>query len=192
MAIQDIIKEYASDTQAIHDFCNTQYDTLFGTSFKEVKDMYRRMKSQVKPISDDELEYILTTFPMELIMVAENLNKLRLEYEVVRLKNKEKLAELKKQLADECDEFGFSKTEKQVYISNMIALASTDYQVLAAAYESIITRVEGEQSFSRELIMGAKKIWDSRRSTESVNPITPGSSELPEYKRTTKQLNYVP
>lgn len=192
MAIQDIIKEYASDTQAIHDFCNTQYDTLFGTSFKEVKDMYRRMKSQVKPISDDELEYILTTFPMELIMVAENLNKIRLEYEVVRLKNKERLAELKKQFADECDELGFSKTEKQAYISNMIASASTDYQVLAAAYESIITRVEGEQSFSRELIMGAKKIWDSRRSTESVNPITPGSSELPEYKRTTKQLNYVP
>ena len=48
-----------------------------------------------------------------------------------------------------------------------------EYTILSNALETLITRVDSEISFSRELIMSAKKIFDARRNTEQVNPINP-------------------
>ncbi len=183
MAIADVIEEYKSDNEAIHKFCDELYLSLFESNFEAIRGLYSRMKSSIQPITDDELEYILTTFPMELFAVAENLNKLRLDREVVKLKNKEKLESIRKKAEESVKQLELTKAEKQDWIHRMVTTEYVEYEILLTVYDSVITRVENEQSFSRELIMGAKKIWDSRRSGENINPVEPVVPDLPEYNR---------
>ena len=185
MDIQNVLTQYASDNEVVHKFCDDIYNELFSDNFREVRSMYKRMKSEIHPITDEELEYILTTFPMELFTVAENLNKLRLDREVVKLKNKETYENLRESATKESQALDMKKSEAQEYINHKIAQQFVEYEVVLSAYDAIIGRVENEQSFSRELIMGAKKIWDSRRSSERVNPVGPAVAELPEYNRQT-------
>ena len=186
MSISKILEEYSEDSKAIHAFCEDTYAKYFEEHFKGVRELYERMKSYIHPITDDELEYILTMFPLELFTVAEHLNQIRLDREVVKLKNKEKIETLRKQLVEESSEFEMlTKSERQAWVTHQIVTSSTEYEVLLAAYDTIISRVENEQSFSRELIMGAKKIWDSRRSGEHANPVNSADlqPEIPEYTR---------
>lgn len=184
MRIEDIVKEYSEDNDAIHKYCDSIYHDMFAENFKDIREMYRRMKSTLQPITDGELEYILTTFPMELFTVAENLNKVRLSREVTKLKNKAKMRELRAEFQTTVNTMDdLTKAEKQTYLMQMINENMAEYEILLAAYDSLISRVENEQTFSKELIMGAKKIWDSRRSSESANPVAPVATELPEYDR---------
>lgn len=183
MSLQQLIQDYSKDVDSIQAFCDDLYQNLFSYNFAEVRKLYQRMQSEHRIISDDELTYILTELPIELFTIAENLNKLRLQYEVVKLKNKERIAEIKQQLYTTTADSPFTKAEKQELIQAQIAAQSSEYDILASAYACVISRVESEQSFSRELIMGAKKIWDSRRSSELSNPVSPTTTELPEYKR---------
>lgn len=178
-----VIEEYENDSAVIEHFCDELYDNLFAEHFTKVKEMYTRLKSEIHPITDEELEYILTLFPMELISVAEKLNKLRLDAQVVKLKNKEKAEAIRHTALTEVSVMDLTKTEKQEYVSHRLNKDLVDYEILLAAYTAVTTRVENEQSFSKELIMGAKKIWDSRRAGESVNPVEPVASEIPEYDR---------
>lgn len=181
--IQSVLTEYHNDSQAIHNFCNDLYSELFSDHFSEVRELYKRLRSKLHPITDDELEYILTVFPMELFAVAEKLNSLRLDHEVVKLKNREKLEQLRKEISESVSTLDITKTEKQDMISRAVSEKMVEYEILLSAYNSVITRVENEQSFSRELIMGAKKIWDSRRNSEQANPVSSvvTEPELPEY-----------
>ena len=184
--LESILQEYAADTKAVQSFCDDIYNQMFAENFANVREIYSRMKSNVHPITDDELEYVLTTFPMELFTISENLTKLRLDCAVVKLKNKDKSDEVRSQLeaAVNSDTFEpMSKSNKQDYILRTLNHEMTEYNILLAAYNSLITRVESEQSFARELIMGAKKVWDARRAGESANPVSPTASELPEYDR---------
>lgn len=184
MSVTEVLAEYKADSDAVHSFCDELYNELFGDNFKAVRELYSRMKSTARPITDEELEYILSTFPLELFTVAENLNKLRLDYEVVKLKNKEKAESLRKQFVKEAEaSFQFTKSQIAEYVAHRMTESMIEYEVVLTAYESVITRVENEQSFSRELIMGAKKIWDSRRSSEKANPVNSSDVELPEYSR---------
>ena len=182
-SIYKVIEEYREDSAAVEKFCNDLYNDMFANHFVEVREMYSRMQSELHPLTDTELEYILTAFPMELFAVAENLNKLRLDTEIVKLKNKKKVEDVRKAAIAETKVLDMTKAEKQDYIMHRTSEIMPEYEILLAAYNSVITRVENEQSFSRELIMGAKKIWDSRRSAETVNPVEPVVSELPEYNR---------
>lgn len=184
MALEDILQQNKADLQLVHDFCDTIYNDMFKASFDEVRDLYKRMKSEVRPITDDELEYILTTFPLELINVAENLNKIRLDREVIKLRNAERVEQLRNRFTGDTIKFeGWTKSEKQTWVNHAITTEMLEYEILFTAYNSVVTRVENEQSFARELIMGAKKIWDSRRSSENVNPVSPTAAALPEYNR---------
>lgn len=184
MHIEDVVKEYADDNYAVLTYCDKIYTDLFAENFKDVRDLYKRMKSTLQPITDSELEYILTTFPLELFTVAENLNKIRLLREVTKLKNKAKMRELRAEFQTTVNDMAeLTKAEKQTYLMQLINESMAEYEVLLAAYDSLISRVENEQTFSKELIMGAKKIWDSRRSSESANPVAPVATELPEYDR---------
>jgi len=178
-----VIEEYESDSAVIKNFCDELYDNLFAEHFTQVKYLYTRLKSEIQPITDEELEYILTLFPMELISVAENLNKLRLDAQVVKLKNKEKVEAIRTQAVAEAAALAMNKVETQEHVSHKISESLIEYEILLAAYTSVITRVENEQTFSKELIMGSKKIWDSRRAGEAVNPVEPVTPELPEYNR---------
>lgn len=182
--ITKVINEYHDDMNSIQTFCDDMYTTYFEDNFKEIRELYKRMKSKVHPITDAELEYILTTFPMELFVVAENLNKLRLNCEVVKLKNKQTLEKIRNDAIADASDNGLNKTQTNEYVAHAIAEKMVEYEVLYSAYNSIITRVENEQTFSKELIMGAKKVWDSRRSSELSNPVGMVVPEdLPEYDK---------
>ncbi len=184
--ISETFDQYREDAEAIHEFCEDLYSKNFSVYFDGVRDLYTRLKSKTHPISNEELAYILTDLPLELFSAAENLNKLRLDHEVVKLKNKETLEKTRRTLMEEVTQVEQSKSSRQEIVSRALNEKMVEYEILLSAYNSVITRVENEQSFARELIMGAKKIWDSRRGAESSDPVGPvvpeDESELPDYR----------
>lgn len=175
------LDEYSADIEAVQKFCDEIYNEHFSSNFKKVRELYQRMKSDIHPITDEELEYILTTFPLELFVISEQLNKIRLNSEVVKLKNKETIEKLRNDAIAEATAQGLNKTQTNEYVSHVLNRSMVEYEVLLSAYNSIITRVENEQTFSKELIMGAKKVWDARRNTDLTNPVGEVVPELPEY-----------
>ena len=184
--ILNVIDEYSADIDAVQRFCDELYVENFELNFRDVRNLYTRMKSKVHPITDEELEYIITMLPLELFISSERLTAIRLNSEVVKLKNKQKMDEFRKSAELEADTMNLAKTAKNDYVSTAIKTRMVEYEVLYSAYTSVITRVESEQTFAKELIMGAKKVWDSRRSAERSNPISEvvpdTASNLPEYK----------
>ena len=146
MNIPELIQsEYQDDMSHMQAWCDMIYQQQFASYFSTMRDLYDKLKFST--ISDSELEWAITSFPLELFKVSEALNSVRLNHEMVKLKNKEK----RSKVADKSD--------------------MLENDILLAAYSSIITRVENEISFSREFIMGAKKVWDARRRAEASNPI---------------------
>lgn len=157
--------EFQRDTQSVHEWVDSIYESSFKASFQPVYDIYERMKSTSSPITDAELQWILIDLPMELFQIAEKLNRLKLESELLQLKLKEQVQELRSEISK--DNPKLTKTEQNERISSMLI---SEYS-LGSAYSTLISRVEKEISYSKELIMGAKKIWDGRRQGEAVNPI---------------------
>lgn len=172
-SLTNAIQEYSEDVEAVNSFCNGLYEDNFACYFSEVRKLFSRMKDKSHPVTDEELEYILTELPLELFAAAETLNKFRLNYEVVKLKNKEKVEQFRKEATLAVSEMYATKTERQEYVIHTVNEKIVEYEILLSVYASIVTRVENEQSFVRELIMGAKKVWDSRRSGEQSNPVGP-------------------
>lgn len=164
--IESQYKEYIED---IETWCNEQYNLYFKECFDSVRKIHKSMESQVRAISDTELEWILTELPMTLFSISESLNKYRLEHEVIKLRKKKIKLELEakaKQLVE--DDF-LSKSDTKSWLDAQLS----EHDILLAAYSSVISRVESEISFSKELIMGCKKIWDARRKSEASNPVSP-------------------
>ena len=79
---------------------------------------------------------------------------------------------------------GLSQTAVREFVSTRVDDEMRDDEIAVMVYSSLIDRIEGELSFSRELIMGSKKLWDARRSN-ATNPVAPVVPELPEYTPTT-------
>lgn len=185
----DILVAYESmkdDVEAVTDWSKQIYETRFSEYFKDQKTLYNKMGDNLHKITDDELECILTSIPLQLFTVAEHLSQLKLEQEVVKLKMKEKEHEIIASYEN------MSESKKKEAAS--IELISDKLLILVIS--SVIARVDHEMSFSRELIMGAKKIWDSRKKdTLPVGEVIPdgecaATSEgesLPEYSSVNKQ-----
>ena len=51
---------------------------------------------------------------------------------------------------------------------------------MSIIYTAVVTRVEIDIAFSKELIMGARKVWDARRRSEDA-PVGEIPPELPDY-----------
>lgn len=152
-----IANYYQDDISDVSRWCDNEYQGKFASTFDAVRTIHRELK--IRQISDADLQWIIIDLPMELINISEKLNDLKLSLEVIKIKKKALIREAK------CSNTSFDSHEHDLVIS---------------AYNMLISRVETQMSFSRELIMGAKKVWDSRRKTESVNPISEIDS-LPEY-----------
>jgi len=146
------------DLDAVSNYASEIYNNTFSPYLNQVKELYTQVQdAEHVSLSDTSLEWILTTLPLNLFTISENLNDLRLQIEVLKLKAKEK-----------------TKAKESVL----------EYQILRSIYESVVSRVENELTFTRELIMGAKKIWDARRRAETpvVNEVVPEeSTKLPDY-----------
>ena len=173
MNIKSVEEGYSAELDSASKWCKDTYDSIFAPYFELQHELFNRMQSNQHPITDDELEHILIDVPIHLFEVSEELNAFRLKQEVIKMNIKKKKAELIKISSESTD------TKRREDAS----LGVLEDELLVTSYGTVLTRVENEISFSRELIMGAKKIWDSRRSCDKVNPISEVSSEdLPAYR----------
>lgn len=161
--MNQIINLYEDDTNAVHEWCEEIYQNKFATFFNKVRDLYRKFQDRDKPITDKELEEIMTNLPLELFSVSENLNNLRASCEVVKLKRKEKRLKAFRESGAKNDSGRNAEADEAVLEDDILLLG----------FSTIIQRVENEISFCRELIMGAKKVYDRRKSTEYAAPINP-------------------
>lgn len=151
-----------SDIQAVTDWMNTQYALRFAAYFEDLENLLDRMSSKSRPITDSELEFILIDLPLKLFSAAEEINSIKLNLEVVKLRNKKTLTEKIKTSKEST-----ATMKKDVAESEMF-----EDKVLEFAYSCLLDRVDREVSYARELIMGAKKVWDSRRKSDVVNPVS--------------------
>lgn len=161
--IKSICEEMDEDVQNVIEWCNDLYDKNFSSFFQGQRDLFKRLQSKTHPITDDELEWILTSIPLQLFTVAERLSEVKITQEVIKMKNK-------KDIIDKTNESTQSSQTKRKEEAEYLML---EHKLVDTIYSSIINRVDTEVSFSRELIMSAKKIWDRRRQTETINPIKP-------------------
>lgn len=169
MKINEFVREnYQEYIEDIESWVDEQYDRFFRSCFDKVNQIHSSMKSHTRQISDSELEWILTELPMELFSISENLNKIRLDAEVIKLRKKSIRRDVDGRFAIKAKDEKLTKSE----IKNLVDAEMVEHDILSSAYSSLIARVESEISFSRELIMGCKKIWDARRKTETSNPIS--------------------
>lgn len=165
---------FKEDTDELNKFATNLYENNFANYLSDVRDLQARMQSKLQPITDQELETILTVLPLNLFSASEALNRLRLEQEVIKLSNKKRKVEILHGLPEKTS---ISKTD-------LVAYELADSEMILAVYSSIISRVESEMSYCKELIMGCKKIWDGRRSTEKSNPVSEVDiDKLPEYQK---------
>ena len=162
---------YKADIEETLDWCENKYNQLFAADFQEMKNMSKRLQSASKPITDAELQWILVELPMHLFNVSEQLNQFKTALEVVKVKMKEQEADIMKRSTAKTLALKKSEVEQAQY----------EAKINCILYQSIIFRVESEISLSKELIMGAKKIWDARRKTETANPVS-FPNGIPEYK----------
>lgn len=173
----DVIEsEHQEDLQSVNDWCEKLYTQRFSSYFVGVRELYSQLQSVDHPITDESLMWILTELPIELFNVSSVLNEFITHYEVLKLKIKNKEIEVAGTATV------LSISDRKDYVAHQVF----GDKLLLSAYNSVATRVEKEISFSKELIMGAKKVWDARRSTEKSNPVSevnPGD-DLPEYKPT--------
>lgn len=171
MNLSERLKAIQSEVDEINDWANSEYDKYFAPYFKEEKKLYDRIKSKDDPITDSELEWILTDLPLELFSVSEQLGKLKISQEVIRIHIKQ----VEREYIATAEG---SATQKKEDAS---ALTAED-KLLVDVYDTIIERVNKQMTFSKELIMSAKKIWDARRADGIPLPdVVPNQDALPEY-----------
>lgn len=163
MGLKEVELSVSEDITDARNWIDSKYKDLFAGYFDGVRDLSARMKSKIQPISDRELEMVLTNLPLDLFEVASKLSDIKLNYEVIKLHNKKAHTEaVRKSTAT-------NATQRNAEAD----VATADNRALEIVYETLIERVEKEVSYTRELIMAAKKIWDGRRKAEQSIPINP-------------------
>lgn len=158
MEVSSIDSKYQHEFDDVSNWIKFQYDNLFSEYFEEMHELYARLASSTKPITDDELETILSTIPLRLYGAAERLNDLKVRIEVIKLHIKK----------DKHDCLVNSEASSQTSKREEATFSVIEDELLLKVYSSLIERVEGEISASKELIMSAKKIWTSRREAENI------------------------
>ena len=179
MSILETYQSHKQDLDDIANWIDQTYDENFRQYFEVVENLYARFKSETYPITDAEIEAILTILPLNLFSVSEKLAQLESSSEVIKLRVKQKKYEIMQS----------SEASSQAAKKEEAANAVVDDEILLKAYEILSDRVNNEISFSRELIMGAKKIWSARKQTETIGigaetvNTNREIDELPEYRR---------
>ena len=177
MNLDQLSKKYQDDIDDVNRWADEQYNNMFSEHFSQVNSLYAKLKSNNSPISDDELEWILTWLPLELMNVSEKLSELKNKQEVIKLGIKQR----ESSIIDSETENGTSTTKAK----EIAASAVSEDKILLSVYDSIYERVSRQLTFAKELIMSSKKIWDARRNSEQSMPSIPSEnlSELPEYNK---------
>lgn len=182
--LNEILTKYDEDITGIDEWCENLYKSKFSTYFEDIQNLYTKMNKQGDKFTDADLEKVLTDVPLSLFSLSEALNSLRTAREIAKLRVRQDKSELKRELLAEFqankDTCGYTKSD----IPGMVSDKFLEDDIVDVAFTGVITRVENEISFTKEFIMGVKKIWDRRKSTEDVNPIgavVPEYETLPDY-----------
>ncbi len=170
-----VLNKYKKDIEDVDRWAEDQYNMYFAQHFAKVRSLHDRLRSAEDPITDDELERVLTWLPLEVISAAEKISKLKTTQEVIKTSIRKK----ERSIALIARESGISEAKAKEQSNAELA----DDRMLIAVYDAIIERVNREIAFSKELIMSSKKIWDARRIAEQSMPSIPSEdpSMLPEY-----------
>jgi hypothetical protein len=171
---------YSSDPEKIIAFIDKTYNNIFGELFSKMEEVGRSLAEQ-KPISDSDLEYILVSLPLDLMQISEKLNDIRMINETLKLKH----SDLKQDALNKYNDWYEGKAKHAGCSATAFVNSSSDVrnsELYQKILSNIITRVADRLSYSRELIMGAKKIWNARRATEQLMPVGElDIDKLPEY-----------
>lgn len=173
--LHDTLKKLSPDINEVNEWAEEQYDQYFSEYFKGEVELYNKMKSSKgnQQIGDEELEWILTDLPLELFSVTEQLSKLKTAQEVIKISIKKTEREYVKSHTEG------SETKRREEAAELTA----EDRLLVSVYDSIAERVSRQMTFSKELIMSAKKIWDARRADGIPLPeMNIDPSKLPDYK----------
>lgn len=157
-ALADLKEDFDAADKLVADI----YAKYFADYFKRTEEFEKAFRSSETPITDAQLEDIMVGLPLDLIAASSGLAQFKQHKEIVKLTIKERKKSNSKDLPWE--------TEKDA-----------EYALMSIVYSSVIARVEGQISFSKELIMSAKKVWDARKHTEVVTPIKEAVVDLPEF-----------
>lgn len=140
--ISKALESLQEDFDAADNMVDDIYNKYFASYFKKELEMHARFRDADRLITDKELEWIITSLPMELFSVSYALAQFKQHNELVKLK-------IKQRKGQDVDD----------------PTLDDEYKLMSIIYASVISRVEQEITFSKELIMGAKKVWDARRKT---------------------------
>lgn len=157
-----ILKE---DFESADNLVDEIYIKYFDVYFRKETELYAKFRNEDSVVSDKDLEWILISLPLDIKMASSALAQFKQHNEIVKLKIKQRKGK-SKEATDEPD--GLDE----------------EFKLMSIIYTSVITRVELDITFSKELIMGAKKIWDARRRSDETpvgEIIKDTVSELPEY-----------
>ena len=91
--IEQAAKFAEEDVLAVQTWVSTEYSKHFAEYFDDIHHLSTAMASNVTPITDDELESILVDLPLKLFSAAEQINRVTLNLEVMKLKNKKAVTE---------------------------------------------------------------------------------------------------
>ena len=174
--VMDLEKSFNEEIGGISDWVESQYNQYFAKDFEIVRNLQAAFNSETKQISDTDLERIMTELPIRMAEASEHLNSYKLKANALKLKT----SVTRNELMDTAE--GGTKAEK----TEAVNAALLNYDLLACAYDGIISRVDRELVYAKELIMGAKKVWTARtRATEDTaqsEPPLDSEGNLPEYR----------
>lgn len=185
ISLDSVRNKYQSDIDDVNKWADSEYNKYFLEHFKDVSRLHDKLRSNNDPITDNELEWILTWLPLELMSVSEKLSQLKNTQEVIKLGIKKEEDKLVSLYVDE----GMSATKAK----EVAAHETSSDKLLVSIYDSIYERVSKQCVFAKELIMASKKIWDARRNSEQSMPSISSENPqaLPDYNPGQKPSTYI-
>lgn len=177
MSIYSLLDTYESDFKSAESVLDDMYKNIFEKKLQYIHNLSDTLKDKYEPCSDEVLEQILIDVPIKLFDAAECLSDLQLRLQIVKLSLKNKKIRIKRSTMDD-----YSQKLNQSDLSDKITEMTYEDEILIMIYSRLIERVQSEISYTKELIMGAKKVWDRRRQTEMSMPVDPIDDKLPDYE----------
>ena len=88
--MKNALEETMTELSEISLIADKIYSELVGNYFDEVIELKQRFDFNQNPVTDDELEKILTVLPLRMFKISEALSKATLTNQIAKIKAKEK------------------------------------------------------------------------------------------------------
>ncbi len=152
--IKELLENIYSEAEDIDTFIDEIYQKNFKVQFQKIYELIDKFRNDSKKVSTEELEYLLMELPLDMFDVSSKIEMVQGLSEVAAYQ---------------------AKTAKAQNNDDKYKL-----DVIAKRLDALVERIQRESSAARELVMSAKKLWDSRQAETKSNPIKE-ISNLPDY-----------